>query len=332
MDLVFAGLVRRLGKENVIDWPPRDKFRQGLPKLVGDHERDYGAERRSLSYVAGCEDMPRRDRVDVSRMLSAGEIGYVFLDETVESSDIYWNLIGSTVVSGVTLPIPPPWRAVVVAGHDRFRGNPIDVRDRYSNPIMFIDDWKPEYDRVPDAHLINLSCNFDHLWSGDRTGLADKQYDICFIGYNSHPARKLVIDQVRHMWGHLNNCIIFEERQDQFDRFVRHDEMFKLMARSKICLNLPGASTGGRALRYYETPYVGSFMLSQKFGAKLLDPFVHGVHCMYFDSVADLHGIIYDMLEDETSRETMAEQGHRHCMKRHTVDARMDYIFGVLNG
>ena len=39
MDLMFAGLVRKFGKENVIDYPARAKHRQGKPSLIGDDEK-----------------------------------------------------------------------------------------------------------------------------------------------------------------------------------------------------------------------------------------------------------------------------------------------------
>jgi len=322
MDLIFAGLVRRFGKENVIDYPPREKNRQGKPELVGDDERDYGAERRSLCYVDGCENLREWTRPEIMQLW--GDIDTVFLDETDESYQHWMELFG--LYSGAV-------RTVVIAGHDSFRGNPREVIKRFGGRCtLFIDDWKQEYDSLPSTHLINLSCNYDHLWDVQKRDiyLSDKKHDICFIGYNSNPARKVVINHVRERWGHLNNHIIFEERHNQFDQFVRHDEMFKLMAKSKICLNLPGASTGGRALRYYETPYVGSWMISQWFPARLLYP----MPCDVFEpgDLNKLDSCIEDALENPEKREERAKKLHNHCMEYHTVDARMDYVFRVLNG
>lgn len=329
MDLIFAGLVRKFGKENVIDYPARDKFRQGKPVLVGDDEKDYGAERRSLSYVEGCEDHRKWSRHEIMSIMT--QVKYIFMDET-EQSYQYWL----ELVSIFSFPIP----TVIVAGHDSFRGDPQQVRARTHVHFehMFIDDWKPEYDELDfPVNLINLSCNFDHLWDSSKRQeyLQNKKYDICFIGYNSHPIRRMVINHVKEKWGHLNNCIIFEERPNKFDRFVRHDEMFKMMAQSKICLNLPGASTGGRALRYYEVPYVGSCMITMRFPAKLLHEFENNVDCLEFSSLDEL-----DMCIDTAYRKTLGgtynykiigDAGHDHCMKHHTIDARMDYIFEVLN-
>lgn len=326
MDLMFAGLVRKFGKENVIDYPARAKHRQGRPTLIGDDEKDYGAERRSLCYVEGCEDMKEWTRPEIIQEIMAGNIGTVFLDETHSSYSLLAELF-LTARKGRE-------EVVIVAGHDNFRGSPTHILNQLSGTscALFIDDWQSEYDELPNTHLINLSCNFDHLWDASKRDeyLQNKVYDICFIGYNSNPVRKVVVDHINEKWGHLNNCIIFEDRQDKFDRFIRHDEMFKLMAQSKICLNLPGASTSGRALRYYEIPYVGSFMLTQEVPAKLLNkfPFLQ----VEFRSLEELDNMIQENIEDEEKREFLADCQRKHFNLHHSIDARMNYIFGILDG
>lgn len=324
MDLIFAGLVRRFGKDSVIDYPARAKHRQGKPSLIGDDEKDYGAERRSLCYVEDCEDMREWTRPEIIQEIMSGNIETVFLDETDSSYHHFIELFLNTKKEKEI-------NVQVIAGHDNFRGDPKQVITRFGNhATLFIDDWKQEYDNLPNTRLINLSCNFDHLWDVSKREeyLANKKYDICFIGYNSNPVRKVVIDHINKKWGHLNNCIIFEERQDKFDKFIRHEEMFKLMAQSKICLNLPGASTGGRALRYYEIPYVGSMMISQEIHAKLLDPPM-GIK---FDSLTDLDETIQFYLDNPSLRDTVAVIDRARSLNNHSIDARMDYIFEIING
>lgn len=329
MDLIFAGLVRKFGKENVIDYPARDKFRQGKPTLVGDDEKDYGAERRSLSYVEGCENLKRWSRPEIIQSLH--NVKYIFMDETDESYEHWRTLMGiqSRVVS-----------TIVIAGHDSFRGDPNKVRERLGVHFkhMFIDDWLDEYNNhYFKSDLINLSCNFDHLWNSSKREeyLRNKKYDLCFIGYNSHPIRRMIMNHVQEKYGHLNNAIIFEDRPNKFDKFIRHDEMFKMMAQSKVCLNLPGASTGGRALRYYEIPYVGSAMITMRVPAKLLYEFSHGINCLEFSSIAELDTCIDLALNHKINGEPyyniIGGTGHDYCMKYHTIDARMNYVFEVLN-
>lgn len=326
LDLIWAGLVRRLGPENVIDYPFREKHHRGLPVLIGDHEKDYGSERSSLGYTSRNLDCAALDKDMIMDEIRRGGIGRIFLDERQESIELYHSLRASF------FPIP----VVVVAGHDRFwNESPQRVMDQLPRlQAMFIDDWQPEYDGKDKIHLINLSINYDHLWTGHAgMGLStEKVYDVCFMGYNSSGDRATFLDHISKKYSGRNNCIVLEKRPNEFGRFVRHQAYFENMARSKICINVKGGSACGRALRYYEIPYVGSCMLSQTFPARLLHPFKAGEHCFYFDSLDELDANIEYLLSDDEVREFIARKGHEHAMKFHTIDARMSQVFEVLNG
>jgi len=324
LDLIFAGLVRKFGHENIIDFPQQNRHREGKPIHVGDHEKDYGSERRALCYTGKNIYVQKHSESQILELFKAGEIDRIFIDEREVSYSIYCSL------RAVLFNVP----VVVVAGHDKFWNSVATTRAYYGKNLeaMFIDDWQTQYDSLPNTHLINLSTNFDHLWNHDNREslLADKRYDIFFMGYNSDPRRNEVISYITKRWWYLNNHILLETRDSVFSQFVRHDEYFSKMAQSKICINLAGASTCGRALRYYEIPYVGSYMLSQEFPAKLLHPYEDGVHCGYFKDFRDLDSKIYHALDNPKWRESIAAEGHRHSQMWHTVDARMEYIYSYL--
>ena len=324
LDLVFAGLVRKFGVDNVIDFPPQDRHREGKPVFIGDDEKDYGRERRSLCHVEGAHNLQMYSELQIMKLMKDGEIDRIFIDEREASYQVYCTLRAGLF----NIPV------VVVAGHDKFWNNMTTTRSYYGKNLeaMFIDDWQPQYDSLPNTHLINLSTNFDHLWNHENRDslLADKRYDIFFMGYNSDPRRNEIISYITKRWWHLNNHILLETRDSVFTQFVRHDEYFSKMAQSKICINLAGASTCGRALRYYEIPYVGSYMLSQQFPAKLLHPYEDGIHCSYFKDSRDLDDKIYRALGDDKWRESVAAEGHHHSQMWHTVDARMQYIYQCL--
>lgn len=321
LDLIYAGLVRRLGPNAVIDYPAHEKHRRGKPVLVGDDEKDYGAERSSLGYTPDNHMVLAWDEYPIARALRYGNVGRIFIDERDESYELYLRLKANFF----DVPV------VVVAGHDRFwNRSPQFVAERFGKNLeaMFIDDWQPEYNELPYTHLINLSINFDHLW--ERPGRVEKLYDICFMGYQSTGDRGMFLDHIQKKWSHLNNHIVLEKRGNTFDRFVRHQDYFTKMAQSRICINVQGASTSGRALRYYEIPYVGSFMLSQRFPAKLIDPFIGNMHCAYFSTIEELDREIEHALKNPGWREAVAQAGHRYAMTNHTIDARTDHIYRIL--
>lgn len=326
MDAVFAGLVDRHGPKNVIDWPPKDKHREGVPTLTGDAEKDYGAERRSLCYTPHCLQLPKLTQAEVRGLMAAGEIERIFVDERAETFEEYVRL-GAHIFD---IPV------VVVAGHDRFWGDLVQLNMGYGKKLeaRFLDNWRDEYEGLPNTFPMSYATNFDHLWdvSKRKELLADKQYDVCFMGYNSNPVRGYIIDHLKSKYGGLQNYLFVERQANSMGSFVRKSEYFRIMAQSRVCINLAGAAECGKALRFYEIPYVGSCMLSQKFNGKQVHPFVDGQHCFYFNSLPELDNLIETMLLSDTIRERIAAAGHEHAMKFHTARARVDYIYGCLNG
>lgn len=318
MDLLFAGLVDVFGPANVFDYPIRKKHRQGNPELLGDDEKDYGSERRSLCYTQHYEKIENKARNEIISLLNNNEVDFIFLNETEESYKLYLQLLNKTV------------KVVVVAGHDSYRGTIENTKKMYGNKLscIFVDDWQKEYEKYKNIYLINLSENFNHLWNQKKS--YEKKYDLCFIGYNSHPLRAKYIDYVMYTWSHLNNFIVFEKTPNRFCNFIRHQQMFDAMKESKICINLPGASKSGRALRFYEIPFVGSFMLSHAFPASQLYPFKNNVHCSYFNNIETFDEKIYFFLRNENVREKIALNGKEHLNKNHTHVQRISYMYEIL--
>lgn len=325
MDAVWAGLVDRFGPANVIDWPPKEKHREGVPVLTGDAEKDYGAERRSLCYTPHCLQLSNLSALEIKKLFIDGQIDMIFVDERLETLEEYWK------VGAQNFDVP----VVVVAGHDRFWGHMPQVRAGYRNiKAMFLDNWKDEYRGYRDAFPMSYATNFDHLWDVSKRQelLADKKYDVCFMGYNSHPVRGVVIDHLMKRYGGKHNFLFVERRPNITDTFMRKSEYFRIMAQSRVCINLKGAAECGKALRFYEIPYVGSCMLSQVFPAVQVAPFENGKHCVYFSELSDLDNTIEILLNSDTHRERIAKAGHEHAMKFHTARARVDYMFECMNG
>lgn len=317
MDLLFAGLVQNLGPDSVDMFPYKKKH---VNWLTGT-EPQWNKERGSFGWTESNVYVPEMSEQETKKMVLSDCYDYVFLDEREESFLQYLRL-GLQHTST---------KVVVVAGHDQFwNTSPEHVKNLYGKNfhMMFLDNWRDEWNTLPWARLINLSSNWDHFWDPSKRDelLNKKVYDLCFMGYNSHPTRDIVMTHIEKTWGHLNNRIVFERRPGTAEAFVSHREFFEAMAQSKICINLAGAAFGGRAMRLYQIPYVGSFMLSQVFKAAQLEQFVHGKHCMYFDTLEELDESITSMLRYDWLREKMARDGHEHAIRHHTSQARVRHV------
>lgn len=325
MDLLWAGLVQNLGPENVVDFPILDKHRVGLPKYTGNLEKDWGAERGSFCYTGKEAQAPSWDIQTLRRMLEAGMVERIWVDER----DQAWNLYQTLGAQHFKVPV------VVVAGHDKFwNRDPFFLSKMYGDKLqaMFLDNWRPEYEQIPQAHIYNWSANFDHLWKPPgRDKEIVKKYDICFMGSaDINPDRAKYIDHIRQRWGHLNNFIIFE--RNTINGFLLKQQYFDVLSQSKICLNLRGDAENGKAMRFWEIPFSASFMLSQRTGGNELHPFEGGKHCAYFSDIADMDSQIAWYLENEEFRENVAFEGWFHLQLFHSTRIRIQEMLEVLDG
>lgn len=318
LDLCFAGLNEN--GLNVLDVPYKDKHREWWDVIDGKRTTDWGLERRTLGF--GCADDRRSvipnstELVSLDILKKHGEIGRVWLDERMESFQKYRELGLDKTDAQV----------VVVAGHDRFwNHSPEFVASLYGSKLagMLLDNWYERYEKLPfKARRIGWSTNFDHYW--DRpTVTPQKDIDVCFVGYNSHPDRARYIEHIEKNFPHLNNFIMLEREPNRFDRFISRAQMFDVMQRSKICLNLRGDADRGKTLRAYEIPYVGSYMLSQAIDDPgMMQDFVNGEHCGYFSNEDDLRFLIKHNLKYEFDREHVAAGGHRRAVTDLSVRSR----------
>lgn len=321
LDALWAGLVDLHGHENMIDWPPSEKHREGIPKVTGDVEKDYGAERRSMCYTSQHQKLLKYDASQINELIKSGQVERIFVDEREESYALYLQLVARYY----NVPV------VVIAGHDRFwNTSPQKLREYYGKNLekIFADNWRPEYS-LPGILPMSYATNFDHLWDASERDslLKNKLYNICFMGYNSHGDRGTIIDHLVKKFGEKGNCLFVEKRPNTVECFLPKKEYFKKMAQSRVCINLQGAAECGKALRFYEIPYVGSYMLSQRDRANQVDPFIPRVHCDYFSSLEELDAGIEWALENPLEREEIARWGHKYAMEHHTARARVDYIY-----
>lgn len=296
LDLCFAGLIKNLGAEHVIDFPYKKKHREWPPV---DGVSNWGLERRTLGYTEDNRLMPRLSSEEIEALALHGDITRVWCDERMETFQFMRQML--PFLEKFSVPV------VVVAGHDRFwNQSPEFVASLYDKRLeaMLLDNWYDRYMALPfKVGNIRWSCNFDHYW--ERPAVPpEKDVDICFVGYNSHPARAVVIDHVLSRWKHLNNQIFLEREPDKFDCFMPKSTLYPLMQRSKICLNLRGAADRGKTLRAYEIVDVGSYMLTQKISDPgFQDDFRDGFECNYFDTLDELDDLICRRLETDDGRE-----------------------------
>jgi hypothetical protein len=336
LDLCFAGL--RMNGVDVIDVPYRTKHREWWDVLEGRVRPDWGLERRTLGFT-GHDDrgyrFPGASLVEAEGMIRERRVRRVWLDERMESFAAYRSY--GFMEAGVPV--------VVVAGHDRFwNHSPEFVASLYGDRLegMLLDNWYPSYDGLPfKARRIGWSCNFDHYWRRPVVP-PEKDIDVSFIGYNSHPDRERYVSFLQGKFPGLRMHLVLETQPDSFAKFVPKSEYFNVIQRSRIALNLRGAADRGKTMRAYEIPYVGSFMLSQGIDDPGMgEDFWNLVHCAYFHSETQLARQIEwflgisqsdSALVGESHREEIARRGHLRTLSDLSVKARWGDVLKWLDG
>lgn len=326
LDLLFAGLVQCLGANRVFDAPVKEKHRQGKIILTGDHEKDWGAERKSLGYTPSNNLVSGNS--EMYQALKRGEISHIFLDERDESYQLYRSM--QLHLFDV--------KVVVVAGHDRFWNESVEkLRTLYGRKLqmVFADNLLPNIYHTADPLVKphTWAANFDHLApSGLGELRKNKVYDLCFMGYNSHGSRDRYLTHIKQKWGHLNNHIVLETQANTFNAFVPKSEYFKKIAQSRVCLNFRGAAVNGKALRFLEIPYVGSCMLAEKTDWVLEEQWTEGAELEYFRDIDELDMKIEFLLYNPVFRENIAQRGHEYLLRRHTTWHRTQEMLEALDG
>lgn len=107
-----------------------------------------------------------------------------------------------------------------------------------------------------------------------------------------------------------------------------HDEYMKRLCRARIGINVRGH--GWDTYRYWETPWAGTLLLSQKLSIVIEKNFVDGVEAVFFDSPEDCIIKARELLADPARLANIAAGGLQAVRERHSSIHRAQYVFDVL--
>lgn len=74
---------------------------------------------------------------------------------------------------------------------------------------------------------------------------------------------------------------------------------------------------GWDTYRYWEIPYFGAALLSQRPGIVIPGDFLDGKEAVFYDGIVDFKAKLRGLLADPKAAMVMAEAGHKACMERH---------------
>ena len=308
-DLTYTGLVKTFGFNNVIDYHWNRKYHvpyRKYPKNMGYIKNSFISSFFNRSFK---------------------DIDYVFIGSSkVDCFERYLEVIDS---------IPTNIPVVLIDGGDRCDGIAKDL-ESYSRPdlrekvlskrkINFI--FKREYliDTEYDDNIFPLPMCFNY----DRMPKMDYnlKYDVSFWAVESHQIRKDALDLLENKFDCKKNGT---ERNQKFSKYKRKgDEYLRELGRCKIVLNFRGG--GWDTMRYWETPAIGRFMISQKPGIVIPNNYRDKKEVIFCkDDLSDLEELCEYYLKNESKREKIAKNAIEYSKQYHTDEKRIDYIFSKI--
>jgi len=303
-DLTYAGLVKVLGKNKILDMPWNKKYH--IP---------YKKYPKNLGYIPNSL---------ISSLTSRTSFHFdaVFVGSSkVESFETYIALVDK---------IPSNVPVIFIDGGDQpVIGGDLTVYERpelyqeavNKRPFDYI--FKREYlvnkEYGPNVFPLPMSFNFDHL----PTLPNNFKYDVSFWAVESYPIRTEALALLENKFDCKSNGT---GRNQKFSRYKRKGPYYlKELASCKIILNFRGG--GWDTLRYWEVPAVGRLMITQRPGILIPNDFIDGKHVIHCkEGLTDLIDLCAYYLKNETKREEIAQNGALHLKKYHTDVMRTRYI------
>ncbi len=108
------------------------------------------------------------------------------------------------------------------------------------------------------------------------------------------------------------------------DADIPREQFCWILNRSKVAISVRGFAWD--TLRYWEIPYHGALLLSQRLPIVIPDNFVDWESAVFFDSPGDMMEKVHLLLEDEDRLARIAANGGLLARTKHTAAARARYL------
>jgi len=281
----------------------QDILHEGLDELLGPERvwcypyKDYSRFQYNLTPPSAC-NQPHREPVGRARLAAERD------------------RVAAVVVGSVRPDAQAVWRAL----QDLFPDQPVAlVNGEWSSPVSawpsdirythrFSKDLRPE-DAAPGLYPLTYSVP-PRVMLPERT---ERDIPVSFVARTTAPVRREVADALAGA-----GFLVF------LDADLPREQYCWILNRSRIAVSVRGAAWD--TLRYWEIPYHGALLLSERLPILIPDNFLDGDSAVFFDSPADMLAKIKDLLADQTRLDRIARAGRDLAWSKHTAPARARYV------
>ncbi|MBI4179999.1 glycosyltransferase family 1 protein [bacterium] len=319
-DELYHGLVSVLGRENVIDYPPKPTYH--LPARTGKicnyafpnlhAEFDPFANPESFDVIVVSTPRPTA----LKNWIALRNLGKpIVAVDGQDDAGITAALLHDALLyfkREVANPMPEIiQRKYAPAGR-------MDVIEEY-----FL-DMDPDYfknrsvRRDIEEKMRPISFSVEPELLDVRE---EKTSDLFFAGGRTHRHRRAALDHLLRM-----NRAGF----DVVDGHVGNRETYlKRLASARIGLSIRGS--GFDCVRYWEIPAVGTLLLSERPGIAIHCDFTAPAQAIYFDRLDQIEPLVTGLLEQPERLEQITRAGREHVRAYHTTPRRAEYFLNEID-
>lgn len=311
-DMTYSGLVKVLGIGNVTDSPWNRNYhlkRSSYPKNLG-----YSAD----TFLASLS----------SRMFRSGGYDAVIVGSAKpECFSRYLSLIDGIPASVPVVFIDGGDFADVGGDLTRLKATHLYNEAVSKRPFDLI--FKREYllDREYPDTVIPFPFGFNFSRLDGMTAPEGFLYDVSFWAVESDPIRTEALKLLEDRFDCRANGTV---RNQVFKKYKRKGLRYlEELKACRIVLNFRGV--GWDTLRYWETPAIGRFMISQRPRIAIPDNFVDGRDIVFCrDDLSDLIELCEYYLNNDGLRETIAANARALALEKHSDAARAQYLLSKI--
>jgi len=221
--------------------------------------------------------------------------------------------VGAVIVGSVRDSVDA-WRPI----QNHFRDRPVawlHGEDAHDHPwpgrdVLYTHRFQRELlPGTPDILPLPLGIPAQAMHPCDRP----KDIDVSFVARSNHPWRKEIAARLAR-----------EGFFVRLDAPVSRTAYCDILNRSRIAVSVRGS--GYDTMRYWEIPYHGALLLSERLPIVLPDNFVDGESAVFFDSPAEMVDLSRGLLGDPARLERIAAAGRDLVRARHTAVHRARYV------
>lgn len=317
-DLLYAGLVRKLGRDQILDWPFNKYyyFEKGpYPRNMG-HMGLQGITSHLLIRLSGKIPWERVKAVVVGACKKRVFESYLSLQSQIPSSvPVVFNDCGDYPEIGEHLKADQAYHLY----EEAIRKRPFD--------LVLKREYLKERTYPKNIVPFPFCFNFEKMDYRDLQSIP-KKYQVAFWAVESHPVRTQALQKIEDLFDCRENGTV---RNQKFKTYKRKGSLYlQELKKVQVALNFRGA--GWDTLRYWEIPAIGNLMVSEEPGIVIPDNFEDGKHVIFCRS--DLSDLIEKCqwgLDHPDKAAEMGAKAREHAIRFHSHEVRAEQFLKHLS-